>query len=287
MSTPIDLSQLPAPTVIEPLDFEQLFEERKARLLELTPEADRETLAETLELESEPLVILLQESAYRELVLRQRINDAARGVMIATAQGADLQALAALLNVEKLADEADSELRRRTVMALEGYPTAGSVGAYEFHALSAHEDVKDIGVTSPAPGRVRLVVLSKSGNGEPAADVISAVHDATGNERVRPLTDTVEVRGAQIAEYELRATLFVEPGPSAEAVKRAAQDAAESYAESRHRLGAYVALSGFSAALHQSGVRRISMESPAQDIEMPEDAAAYMTAMELSVEVVA
>jgi phage-related baseplate assembly protein len=286
MATPIDLSQLPAPTIIEPLDFEEIFEARKARLLELTPAADRAELAETLQLESEPLVILLQESAYRELVLRQRINDAAKGVMIATAQGADLQALAALLDVEKLPDETDAELRRRTVMALEGYSTAGSVGAYEFHALSAHPDVKDVSVTSPAPGRVRLVVLSKSGNGEPGAEVINAVRAAVNGERVRPLTDTVEVRGAQVDEYALRGTLYIEPGPSAQAVKRAAQDAAAAYAESRHRLGAYVALSGFSAALHQSGVRRISLESPAQDLEMSADAAAYMTDMVLNVGVV-
>ena len=130
------------------------------------------------------------------------------------------------------------------------------------------------------------MVLSKSGNGEPSAEVINAVRAAVGNERVRPLTDMVEVRGAQIHEYEARATLYIEPGPSAEAVKRAAQDAAEAYAESRHRLGAYVALSGFSAALHQSGVRRISMPSPTQDLEMTDDAAAYMKAIVLSVEVV-
>ncbi len=44
----------------------------------------------TLELESEPATKLLQENAYRELLLRQRINEAAQAVMVAYAMGGDL-----------------------------------------------------------------------------------------------------------------------------------------------------------------------------------------------------
>ena len=40
--------------------------------------------------------------AYRELLIRQRVNDAARGVMLATASGTDLDNLAANFNVERL-----------------------------------------------------------------------------------------------------------------------------------------------------------------------------------------
>ena len=61
---------------------ETLLAERKARLIALHPEEEREAVAELLALESEPTVKLLQENAYRELLLRQRINEAARAVMI-------------------------------------------------------------------------------------------------------------------------------------------------------------------------------------------------------------
>lgn len=286
MATSINLASLPAPNVVEELDFETLLAERKSRLLELTPADERDELAATFELESEPLVKLLEENAYRELVLRQRINDAARAVMVATAGGADLENLSALLGVEKLTNETDDELRARTVMALEGYPTAGSVGAYKFHALSAHPDVKDVNITSPAPGQVRVVVLAKSGDGTPSSDVLAAVRDAVNDERVRPLTDTVEVVAAQVTTYTLRATLFVESGPSAQTVHDAAKHAAEEYGAARHQIGAYVALSGFAAQLHQSGVRRIDLQSPARDLEMTPESAAFLEAVELSVEVV-
>ncbi|UNK26352.1 GPW/gp25 family protein [Serratia plymuthica] len=77
----IDLSQLPPPQVVETLSFENLLEERKARLLELYPDDQRAAIARTLELESEPIVMLLQENAYREVLLRQRINEAAQAVI--------------------------------------------------------------------------------------------------------------------------------------------------------------------------------------------------------------
>lgn len=83
----IDLNQLPAPDVVEELDFETILAERKATLISLYPEDQQEAVARTLTLESEPLVKLLEENAYRELIWRQRVNEAARAVMLACAAG--------------------------------------------------------------------------------------------------------------------------------------------------------------------------------------------------------
>lgn len=97
----VDLSQLPTPVVVETLDYETLLAERKATLFSLYPEEQLEAIAGTLSLESEPIVKLLQENAYRE-VLRQRINEAAKGVMVAYALDADLDQLGANNGVERL-----------------------------------------------------------------------------------------------------------------------------------------------------------------------------------------
>ena len=48
----IDLSQLPAPIVVEVLDYEDILAERKATLISLYPEEQREAVARTLALES-------------------------------------------------------------------------------------------------------------------------------------------------------------------------------------------------------------------------------------------
>ena len=55
-----------------------------------------------LALESEPIVKNLQENTYREVLLRQRINEAAQAAMLAYAIGSDLDQMAARNNVQRL-----------------------------------------------------------------------------------------------------------------------------------------------------------------------------------------
>lgn len=83
----IDLSQLPAPQIVDVPDFETLLAERKAAFVALHPKDKQEAVMRTLALESEPVTKLLQENTYRELLLRQRINEAAQAVMVAYAMG--------------------------------------------------------------------------------------------------------------------------------------------------------------------------------------------------------
>ncbi|MDR1874369.1 MAG: baseplate J/gp47 family protein [Synergistaceae bacterium] len=85
----IDLSKLPAPQLIEELDYGVIVAAMRTKLRELLPEWTG------YELESDPANKVLEVAAYREMLLRQRINEAARGVMIAFATGSDLDHLAA------------------------------------------------------------------------------------------------------------------------------------------------------------------------------------------------
>jgi phage-related baseplate assembly protein len=73
----VDLSRLPAPDVIEALDFEAILTARKDKLGELFPD-----IADFLNLESEPAVKIQETGAYRELLHYARVNDAARAVML-------------------------------------------------------------------------------------------------------------------------------------------------------------------------------------------------------------
>ena len=98
----IDLSQLPAPQIVDVQDFEGLLAERKAAFVALYPEDEQDAVRRTLALESEPITKLLQESTYRELLLRQRVNEAAQAVMVAYAIGSDLEQLAANNNVNRM-----------------------------------------------------------------------------------------------------------------------------------------------------------------------------------------
>lgn len=273
MNSPIDLSQLPAPNIIEPLDYETLLAERKARFIALHPEEERDAVAELLTLESEPTVKLLEENAYRELLLRQRINEAALAVMIAFANGEDLDQLGANLNVKRLTlDEGDAnaippvpptyesnrDYRERIQLAFEGLSVAGPIGAYEFQAKSAHPDVLDVSVESPAPVDVVLTILSREAAGQPSQAVLDAVRQRI-DER-RPLTDRVTVQAATLLPYTINAVLALREGPDPAVIREEARKRLTAYTASRHRLGTWITRSGVYAALTVEGVERITLE---------------------------
>jgi phage-related baseplate assembly protein len=63
--------------------------QRKTRLIAAMPADIRDQVSATLELETEPLTIELQENAYTEMILRQRINEAAKSNLLAYAEKED------------------------------------------------------------------------------------------------------------------------------------------------------------------------------------------------------
>lgn len=288
----IDLSQLPAPEIVDVPDFETLLAERKATFVALYPYDEQDTVIRTLELESEPVTKLLQESTYREVLLRQRINEAAQAVMVAYALGGDLDQLAANYNVERLtvtpADteavppvaavmESDEALRLRVPAAFEGMSVAGPTAAYEFHARSADGRVADARATSPAPAEVLVTVLSREGDGTAGNDLLAVVEQTLNSESVRPVADRLTVRGAEIISYRVDATVFLYPGPEAEPVMAAAKASLQKYIASQTRLGRDIRRSAIYAALHVEGVQRVELASPVADVVLDKTQAAYCT----------
>ncbi|OMG69732.1 baseplate J/gp47 family protein [Burkholderia ubonensis] len=292
--TPIDLSQLPSPDVVETLDYETLLAERKARLVSLYPAAEQAEIAATLALESEPMVKLLQENAYRELVLRQRVNDAARAVMLAYAIGEDLDHLAALFGIRRLtitpADpehniaavmESDTDLRARTQLAPQSFSVAGPEGAYVSHARNADGRVLDASAVSPAPCEVLVTVLARDGDGTADQKLVDAVTTALQADDVRPLTDKVTVRAAEILRYAIRARLVFFAGPDRAVALAQANKAMKKYADDMHRLGMEVTLDGIYAAARAAGVQKVILESPLAGIPATKQQAPYCTGIEL------
>ncbi|VFQ42472.1 baseplate assembly protein [Desulfoluna butyratoxydans] len=288
----IDLTRLPAPDVVEELSYETILDQWKATFRDHWGHAEDAPL---LDLESDPVVKLLEAGAYRELLLRQRINDSARAVMLAYAVGSDLDNLAALTPaVRKVIHpgdpnavppvppvlESDDEFRRRLQMAPESFSVAGPEGAYLYAALKV-PGCRDASVTNPGPCKVEVTVLGREGNGTPSDAVVQAVETALADGDVRPLTDEVTVKKATILPYAIHATLAFYDGPDTQVATNAARDAVKDYVRSHHRLGDGITLSGIYAALHQPGVRKVTLTSPTADIPALAHQAAYCTNLEV------
>ncbi|OFS55543.1 hypothetical protein HMPREF2776_03705 [Haemophilus sp. HMSC066D03] len=299
MSELVDLKKLPAPKVVQELSYETLLAQRKAKFLSLQENDDmRQHWQARLQLESEPVVKLLEENAYLELLLRTNINESAKAVMLAYATGSDLDQLGALFGVTRLIIQAedlkstppspakyedDERFRTRIQMSLEGLTTAGSRASYEFHALSTSTKVKDVDVTSPTAGTVKVAILSTEGQGTADSDLINAVKEQLNAEHIRPLTDTVLVESAVILPYEIQAAITLYPTVLESVVMANVNQAIANYANKQHLLGIDITLSGIYAALHQEGVQNVKLTKPLADLIVQPHQAAYCTQIQVNV----
>jgi phage-related baseplate assembly protein len=289
--TAVDLSKLAPPALVETVDFEVVFAEMLADVQSRFP-------AFSALVESDPAYKLMEVFAYRETLLRARVNDAARAVMLAYAGGPDLDHLAALFGVERLviveADleavppvaavlETDTALRARVQLALEGFSTAGSRAGYVFHALSASGLVRDVSVTSPGPGEVLIAVLSWEGDGTASPEIVDLVAAATSSERVRPLCSLVTVQSVALVEFEVSATLTIGSGPDSAVIVAAAQVALDAYLASARIVGGAIRRSALFAALHVAGVSQVVISSPSADVEPTDVEAAFCTSIAIDV----
>jgi phage-related baseplate assembly protein len=273
----IDLSQLPAPQIVEQIDLELILAERKAYMISLWPVEEQAMIAARLELESEPLTKLLQENVYREAIWRQRVNEASMANLLALARGADLDQLAGNFNVKRLVVqeakplavppvallmESDDSLRERAQMSWEGLSTAGPRQSYIFHARGADGRVADATAESPSPAVAVVTVQSLLGDGTASADLIAAVKTYLSDDDRRPVADRLTVQGAQILRYQVKAKLYLlTSGPESEPILAAAEQSLLAYVSQRRRLAMEVSESALHAALFVEGVRKVVLEN--------------------------
>lgn len=92
----IDINKLPAPQIVEELDYETILTAMRVKLAELLPDWTAS------DLESDPANKVLEVAAYREMLLRQRINEAVRACMIAYSTGTNLDNIVANGGVSRL-----------------------------------------------------------------------------------------------------------------------------------------------------------------------------------------
>jgi len=288
-STAIDLSRLPPPDVVEALSFEAIYERRRADFLALYPQF-------TAFVESDPAIKLLETGAYAELVLRQRINDAARSVLVAYAGAADLDNLAAVFGVVRRVItpanppsvpvaimESDEDLRRRVLLAPDSYSVAGPASAYVFHALSADGDVLDASAVSPRPGEVTVSILSRTGDGAAPPELQATVSALLAGDEVRPLTDRVTVQSAELVPFDVVAQLTLYPGPDSQLILDNATAALQQLLDNNRRLGRNIARSAIIAALHAGGVQNVNLIEPVGDVFIEQTQVAAAGTIEVTI----
>ena len=268
--TAINLSSLTPPDVIEDLDFEAVVKEMRDYVVAAFP-----AIEGVIDLESEPARKLIEAFAYRETILRSRINDASRAVMLASSYGSNLDHLAALFGTARMLveDETgamvledDSRLRRRVQIAPEAFSVAGPEGAYVYHALSVAPWARDATAITTAPGRVRVTMLREGADPFPATAEREEVRLSLIKNDVRPLTDMVNVTGPEVTRTSVDARLILYPGPDGNVVRHRALTALTDWVETNRMLGMNLRRSAIFSKLHVEGVHSVDLVTPAADI---------------------
>lgn len=269
----MNLSDLETPQIIEELSFSEIINQMKDRFVEINSEF-------TAYLESDPIIKLFEVAAYRELLLRQRINQVAKSNLLAFATGSDLDNLAVLYGIERKENETDDELRKRTQAKIEGWSTAGSKAAYIFHALNSDTRVKEANADSPEPGLVRISILSKENNGVVSDDLLESVNNYMQRDDIRMLTDTVQVIPCNLIDVDVRAKISLMSSTPIEFLSTIKTSFRKAFAKIAS-MGVSISRSWIISNLFLDGVKDVQLLSPISDVKVMETECARLLELEL------
>lgn len=269
----INLANVPLPAVVETLSFEETLAEMQADLIERYPD-----IAPVLQLESALVNKLMQVFAYREMLLRARVNDAARGLMLATATGTDLDNFAADFGMERLVIgedddgnpiyESDEDFRQRRNLAPDGYAAAGPENAYKYFALSADGRIKQVEAIKGENNRCDVILLGRYGDGSVEQEIVTKVYEALSPKTRRPLTDNVYVRSVAVTTQTIRVQVKLQTGPDPATIAAKAKASIEAYARERSAIGTVLRVDGIIGAAHAgNALESVSVMEPAADVD--------------------
>lgn len=286
MST-VDFSQLLPPSLITELSYEAIFTKRKESFISLYDASEQQAVRELLQRESEPVVKLLQENAYLEMLYQAKCNADARSLLLAYAEKSDLDHLAlteygltrlvvtpannTVIPPIDTVYESDERLRERCLLSFDGMNTAGSANAYRYFALSADGRVDGIKVRSDDANPYLLdIVITQvdSLNGEASAELITAVQNALDPDHVRPVCDRPTVKSSSATNYQIEAQLYVGKNAEDALLLEAANIRLDKYIKNAQKNGESIYRSAIFAALHVDGIQRVVITSPVSDLVM-------------------
>ncbi len=269
MTRLINLDNVPLPKAVETLSIQGLLDESIAEINRMD-----NSFSEALQSEGEPVRILLQAMAYREFLIRQRINDSAEAVFLATATGTDLDNLAAFWGLQRrtvtsgstMRLENDSDFRTRVVQSSAALSVAGSQSSYEALATASNDLIFRSSARRTAPGAVTVTLL-------PYIDQESSVITSEIQSQVlqylqerSPMTDTITVEVASIVDVQVTAAITLYAGPDSGAVETQIKANLQNLAQDRYAIGQSLPANIIIGSMYIQGVTNtITLSAPATD----------------------
>lgn len=102
----------------------------------------------------------------------------------------------------------DDEFYDLMVAGQDAYTSAGARGAYEYYTRRVSTEIRDVVVNSPFPCEVNIYAVMNDGT-LASSEMKAAILAACNEEDIRPLTDQVSVKDAELVEYDITMTYYL------------------------------------------------------------------------------
>ncbi|WEK50311.1 MAG: baseplate J/gp47 family protein [Candidatus Kaistia colombiensis] len=233
-------------------------------------------------LETDPVKVVDEASAYRELLLRARVNYAVRANLLAFATGTDLDHLAAFYDAARIPDEDDERFRLRTLLTIQGRSTGGTAPRYRAVALGTSLRVLDASVyrvgTSP---QIEIAVVAADNNGVADAGLLALVSEAVQSAAVRMVNDTIRVIAAVTDTIDVAAHIWLLPDAAGSLIDALPAAIRADWA-TEGGLGFDLTREWMLARLMKRGVQRVEILAPVENVIVQPGRAVALGAIDLT-----
>jgi phage-related baseplate assembly protein len=271
----IDPARLGRMIVLETLDSEATLRDRMLRLKAIWSTRDPPAGAQydVENLEFDPLKINQEVNTFCELLLRDRVNEAARAVTLAYAISTDLDAIASRYpgGVPRLTGESDDHYRRRIWASPNPLSPHGVAESYAFWGLTALGGImRDVTATktrrSLRDDPIIVITCMKEGaNPVPTPSELIEVRRYIIDEKRAGATDVISIRGPIVRDINYTLGLWLYPGPDAQATIAAVQASLAALVEKQRWLGYDHMIDAIRGAVMLQDVHSMELEEPLSD----------------------
>ena len=231
------------------------------------------------QLEFDPIKINQEASSYFELLVRDRVNQAARAITLAYAIGTDLEAIASRYpgGVPRLEGESDDRYRRRIWLSPNTLSPHGTAEAYEYWALTAVPELRDVTAIRQVQHDYYPTILITclmgidSVDPRPSPEQLVTVRAYIQNLSRGGFTDVISVNEPKVKEIEYRVDVWLYPGSPADQTLTKIFDNLQTLVTNQYWLGHDHTHTAIHAACAVSGVHHVDIVSPAEDVFIPLD----------------
>lgn len=160
--------------------------------------------------------------------------------------------------------ESDDAFYERLRGSMETFSTAGTMGAYAYHAMTASALIADVVVFSPEPGIVDVRAILEHGE-LPSEEVLQKIYDVVNADDVRALTDYVRVSAPDVELFNIDVTYYIQTysAISTETILSNVEAAIQEYQVWQcEKMGRDINPSKLIHLLYSAGVKRVEVKSP-------------------------